>query len=64
MLQAQKYTYLIMNMRDIFDHDGIYVVYGSVKNTDNQTVLAKVQITVNNGDASFQNLASFLQSIR
>ncbi|MDE1872915.1 MAG: FxLYD domain-containing protein [Thaumarchaeota archaeon] len=35
-----------------FDHDGIYVVYGSVKNTDNQTVLAKVQITVNNGNVT------------
>jgi hypothetical protein len=35
-----------------FDHDGIYVVYGSVKNTDNQTVLAKVQITVNNGNST------------
>ena len=36
-----------------FDHDGIYVVYGSVKNTENQPVIAKVQITVNNGDATF-----------
>ncbi|MDE1726030.1 MAG: hypothetical protein KGH89_02035 [Thaumarchaeota archaeon] len=36
-----------------FDHDGMYAVYGSVKNTDNQTVLAKVQVTVNNGDSTF-----------
>lgn len=36
-----------------FDHDGIYVVYGSVKNTENQPAIAKVQITVNNGDTTF-----------
>src|SRR5574337_452897 len=36
-----------------FDHDGIYAVYGSVKNTENQPVLAKVQITVSNGNSAF-----------
>ncbi len=35
------------------DHDGIYVVYGSVKNTESQPVIAKVQIIVNNGNATF-----------
>ncbi len=35
-----------------FDHDGIYVVYGAVKNTENQTVIAKVQVTVNNGNTT------------
>lgn len=38
---------------EYFDHDGIYVVYGSVKNTENQPAVAKVQITVNNGNVTY-----------
>ncbi|MDE1764119.1 MAG: FxLYD domain-containing protein [Thaumarchaeota archaeon] len=36
-----------------FDHDGTYVVYGSVKNTEDQPVIARVQVTVNNGNETF-----------
>ena len=36
-----------------FDHDGNYAVYGSVKNTESQPVIAKVQVTVINGNATF-----------
>ncbi len=36
-----------------FDHNGVYNVYGSVKNTGNQTVMAKIQITVNDGKSTF-----------
>ncbi len=36
-----------------FDHDGIYVMYGSVRNTENQTVIAKVQVTVNDEGTTF-----------
>lgn len=36
-----------------FDSDGIYTVFGSVRNMENQPVLAKVQVTVNSGDNTF-----------
>lgn len=36
-----------------FDQDGMYAVYGAVKNTDDQPVIAKVQVTVKNGNSTF-----------
>jgi len=36
-----------------FDSDGIYTVFGSVRNMENQPVLAKVQVTVNSEDNTF-----------
>ena len=36
-----------------FDHDGDYAVYGSVKNTESHPVIAKVQVTVTNGNTTF-----------
>ena len=36
-----------------FDSDGIYTVFGSVRNMDNQPVLAKIQVTINSGDNTF-----------
>ena len=36
-----------------FGHDGIYTVYGSVKNTEGQPAIARVQVTVTNGNATF-----------
>lgn len=36
-----------------FDNNGIYVVYGAVKNTENQTAIARVQATVVDGNKTF-----------
>ncbi|HJU14825.1 MAG TPA: FxLYD domain-containing protein [Candidatus Nitrosotalea sp.] len=36
-----------------FDSNGAYTVYGAVKNTGNQPVLAKVQVTVLDGNSTF-----------
>ena len=36
-----------------FDSDGFYTVFGSVRNMENQPVLAKVQVTVKSGDNTF-----------
>lgn len=36
-----------------FDHDGTYVVYGSVKNTESQPVLAKVQVAVTENNSTY-----------
>jgi hypothetical protein len=36
-----------------FDSDGIYTVFGSVRNMENQPVLAKIKVTVNTGDNKF-----------
>ena len=36
-----------------FDSDGIYTVFGSVRNMENQPVLAKIQINVKMGDITY-----------
>ncbi|MGI0072838.1 MAG: hypothetical protein ACREA3_03375 [Nitrosotalea sp.] len=36
-----------------FDSDGIYTVFGSVRNMESQSVLAKIQVTVDIGDNTF-----------
>ena len=33
-----------------FDSDGIYTVFGSVRNMESQPVLVKIQVNVNSGD--------------
>jgi len=39
--------------RSYFDSRGLYTVFGSVRNMENQPVLARVQVTVNAGDNTF-----------
>lgn len=36
-----------------FDSNGIYTVFGSVRNMENQPVLVKIQVTVNSGENTF-----------
>ena len=36
-----------------FDHKGAYTVYGAVKNTDNQPFIARVQVSVNDGNSTY-----------
>lgn len=51
---ANAYVYISdKEFSGYFDHNGNYAVYGSVKNTEDQPVIAKVQVTVVNENITF-----------